>query len=873
MTHVRFAFQSPLTLIRQWQQRMDGARLLEVLITGFTLDLAFFEKRCVSTARGLGARITVLGDAHQVIHDPADVHHAGHSYQHSNVGCRGAFHPKLAVLVGEDDVWTAIGSGNPTTSGWGHNDELWLVLKASRRRSPAAMMDLAAWLHALPQHVAMPSWIAETVDEVAEIIAPEVADDSLPELRIIGNLDQPLIEQLPAQAVFSLRLSAPFLDAESTAVRALIKRFGPHEVIVGLQPTFGSYHGPSLADAIVPVANAEIRDLPESDRRVSHGKLVEWVTGENITALVGSPNLSYAALLASTRQGGNCELAAIFPVARSLLPEGNDVALETLRGRSTITTRAQPRLLAPVTLLGARRAEQGITIELIADTTATIIIETSPDGGPGTWQRCHVIRPEGLHPREHLTALFQAPEQSGAAVRAVVDDPSRPFITSAVFLTDTLKCLPREANSSAPRLRQQFSDVFSDEILQRRFETDLLRLLAENAAYRSQLSSDRPARRLSAKTSESDRWTLWLEGAEATIGPSLTASLFPFASAGTPARPARLQRWDVDLSGKVEDVAEDENPEDIDPISEGEESEGRAPPVVPDALHQRMRRFAVKISKGVQASPRPSLELRMLVAQIILDLLAAGVWGPDDDAWRTVLAGAVGALPPGDDELVPDRALDFLGSLAAVGVALLDQGASLYGGRAEDLVLRRTWEAVESYVALAEPELSAQYLYQPAQSYTRVAGLAGVETVIALAKESTHDPRAPILAALSEKGWDVEFHDGAWVVSSPRSTPRVMAGRVATLVGEYEKTCAVLVETNIGKCALLREGQMIAVAESGSWKVDRLRSSVSTPSSMLTDGPLRTKASPLGAPPMEIIDLAGRVGVNLEFIRLFLTHS
>ncbi len=873
MTHVRFDFQSPLTLIRQWQQRIDGARLLEVLITGYTLDLVFFEKRCVSLARGLGARITVLGDAHQAVHDPADVRHAGMSYQHSNASCRGAFHPKLAVLIGEEDVWVSIGSGNPTTSGWGHNDELWLVLKASRHRGPVALRDLAVWLRTLPQNVAMPSWIASTVDEVAEMLVPEVADDSLAELRIIGNLDQPLVEQLPVQVVDSLRLSAPVLDVESAAVRALIKRFDPTEVIVGVQPTFSSYHGASLADAIAQVANAQIRALSESDRRISHGKLVEWAVGQHITAMVGSPNLSYAALLSSTQQGGNCELAAIFPVSQSLLPEGTSVALDTLRSRSTIPPRAESRQFPPVVLLGARRSDQGIAVELLANTTAAIVIETSPDGSPGTWQQCHVIRPNALHQREHLTAHFQAPERSGAAVRAIVDDPERPFLTSAVFLTDTLKCLPRDVDSSAPRLRQQFSDVFSDENLLKRFEADLLRLLAENAAYRSQSPSLRPIQRRQATASDTDRWTLWLQGAEATIGPSLTAALFPFMSAGTAAKPVRLQQWDVDLGGKIEDVAEDENPEDIDPISEEDESNGRPPPAIPNALHQKMRRFAANLTKSVHASPRPSLELRMLVVQLILDLLAAGIWGPDDDSWRTVLGEALVTLPPDEDEVVPDRALDFLGSLAAVGVALLGQGASLYGGRPEDLVLRRTWEVIEPWVAVAELELSAQYLYQPAQSYTRVAGLAGVETVIALAKESVQDPRAPTRAALNERGWDVEFHDGAWVVTAPGPIPRVMAGKVATLIGEFETTCAVLVETASGKCALLRDGQTIALAEKGHWKFDRLRSSVSTPSSMLNDGPLRTEAYRLKAPPTVIVDLAGRIGVNLAHIRAFLSHG
>ncbi|PRC49046.1 hypothetical protein C6A85_76740, partial [Mycobacterium sp. ITM-2017-0098] len=131
-------------------------------------------------ARGLGARVTVLADAHEAVHDPADVRLAGTSYQHANVSCRGAFHPKLAVLVGEEDVWVAIGSGNPTTSGWGHNDELWLVLRAGRHTGPTALNELAEWLRTLHLYVAMPSWIAATVSDVAEMVTPHVTDDSVP---------------------------------------------------------------------------------------------------------------------------------------------------------------------------------------------------------------------------------------------------------------------------------------------------------------------------------------------------------------------------------------------------------------------------------------------------------------------------------------------------------------------------------------------------------------------------------------------------------------------------------------------------------------------------------------------------------------------
>lgn len=92
---------------------------------------------------------------------------------------------------------------------------------------------------------------------------------------------------------------------------------------------------------------------------------------------------------------------------------------------------------------------------------------------------------------------------------------------------------------------------------------------------------------------------------------------------------------------------------------------------MPAAMRQKMRRFAIKLAARSRETPRPSLELRMLVLQLVLDLLAAGVWGPDEEEWRAPLADAIIALPPTADEAVPDRALDFLGSLIAVGLALL----------------------------------------------------------------------------------------------------------------------------------------------------------------------------------------------------------
>ncbi|PRC42578.1 hypothetical protein C6A85_000000109780 [Mycobacterium sp. ITM-2017-0098] len=214
-----------------------------------------------------------------------------------------------------------------------------------------------------------------------------------------------------------------------------------------------------------------------------------------------------------------------------------------------------------------------------------------------------------------------------------------------------------------------------------------------------------------------------------------------------------------------------------------------------------------------------------------------------------------------------------MGSLAAVGLALLGQDASLYGGRQDDMTFRRAWDAVSLHTALAEPELSEQYLYQPAQGYSRVAGLAGVEMMITRARDDVEDPSTGIRGAVdelaTEKGWQAELEDGIWHVSAGRAGPRVVAGRIANVLGEFSSRCALFVETDRGKCAVLRDGQTVAIAENRCWKVIRLPFSSSSPTSQLNEEPIRGQAFSLATPPAAVTEIADQIGVDVEQLRHF----
>ena len=862
MTDAKVEFHSPLTLLAQWRDE-GNARLREVLVTGFTLDLAFLERHFISPARALGARITVLSDPHHSIHDALEVRSAGRTYQHGNASCSGAFHPKLVLLVGDAHVWAAIGSGNPTTSGWGHNDELWLVLRSGLERGPAGLRELSVWLRDLPDAVRMPSWIAATVDEIATMIDPGSVDESLPDLRILGNLDRSLFSQLPSGPTDVVRMYAPFFDPASAAVQSLIDKLQPEQAVLAVQPRWSQFHGEGLVESISTLPTAEFRFLAE--HRLRHGKLVEWASGDRVTALVGSANITRAAMLKSTTSGGNCELAAVHPVPHSLMPDGAPVTSEVLRGRSTIPAAAQlAKPTVPVTILGARRHHDQIEVELFTSGTTPIFIEASATGAPGDWQRFHMHRPEQRGPVE---ISFSAPPLFGEALRAVVESADGPHVTPVVFLTDSARCLPRSTDPVGPRLAREYaySDLFTDPELARIFDRDLNRLLRTLADQRSPGGQPTASGPRTPNATQDDRWGNWLTSTERRLGPSLTGLILPGLLKGEVAEPTR---WAVDLDEPGLDLTDDEDAEDFEPEEDGPE-QGHAPHI-DSALHKLWRQNARRMRIAASAEPPPPLELRMLVAVLHYHLLAAGVWG-EDESWRMELAEVLEALVKSDKQAERiDEAEKYVASLVAIGLALLSQDAHLRGGTPEDILLQNIWAEVGIFAAIAEMETVEEYLRTSDETYAQVVGPSDVEAVIDLAESSVNDPFAEVQAALDAEGFSVDRIEGAWRASTDREAIVRVAAQIATII---DRSCAVLVDGLDSTCAFLRDGAVIAVAQSTQpqWRLFKV-SVVGTPLSALGggDGQRPWRRCHRSQPSSELQVMAEGIGIELKKIELYL---
>lgn len=300
----------------------------EALFLTFSSDLGFFESQVLGTTRSTGAAVTVITDAKVYEPDPRAIRAAGVRYGVGLASTPSVFHPKLTVIAGPDRAAVGIGSGNLTISGWHLNDEVLTVVTGNKETGcPPILTQVADWLEDLATSNSVrigqtaKAGIGRTAHELRLLCksAPTTTD----EVRLLGNLKQSIISQLPQSPVDELRLFAPFHDLTGQALDELITTLQPSTVKIAVQDRATVIDPHALLDVAasrgIHLTFERVRD--SSDNSYRHGKLIEARRGEQLTwTLSGSPNLSPQALGRTVRAGGNCELAVLDHPGRELYP-------------------------------------------------------------------------------------------------------------------------------------------------------------------------------------------------------------------------------------------------------------------------------------------------------------------------------------------------------------------------------------------------------------------------------------------------------------------------------------------------------------------------------------------------------------------------
>lgn len=687
----------------------------EFLVLSYTANLDFFERFALAHARALGALVTLISDASMVSADPMVVRRAGTAYLDARAIClAGAFHPKLVILVGDDEARIGIGSGNLTMAGWHGNAEMWTVLRSDRSGGPDTLRPVAHFLRRLADSaVTLSPGAPEALTRVASRLDALPASEPGP--RLIDNLNQPIIDGVPKAAVDELCCYAPFHDAKLAGLSELIDRLSPKSLAVYVQPQT-SVDGRAL-ETLLRGRSGELRWI--SDERYHHGKLVEWTVDGRRWTLTGSPNLSRPALLTSVADGGNCELGLLAEVDGPRVPGHGDPPL----GAAAILSQDRDEFSAPpgILLLGALRMPGAVRLILHRPLDRAGRVQRYDSNGDG-WRRIATVEAG-----ESAYDLEPAAAPTGQAVRIVLDDGQ---ISNEVFVADLAR-VRRPQMSAVGKVRSSPQDVAIHGLgTQLLADIDELRghllrvgaLVPTSAPDPSNNDEDTPDKTDLPRARPAPGQSL--EDYVAACDPVLGREMTEFALV-LPALPGIGLEFDETMAGLDTDADEE-----AQASSDEEESDGASglTATLGNLREEERERWRRWVERLVGLSPNYPMVVRTLALRSFLHGMAEGVW--EAEQWPALLADATRALgAPGDEPTEDERAA--AGSLGAIALALQRNDVQRFSIRDEQTM---RYEAVASAISPLLPYFDPERVERLAagmpEPLTGSAALAASQRVV-----------------------------------------------------------------------------------------------------------------------------------------------
>jgi len=732
---------SPLNLLN------DEEQAREVLLLSFTLNLEFWERYALSVARGLGARVTVVGDAAMVQGEPAHVRYAGITYLAGLAACvsGGAFHPKLLVIADDDYATVAIGSGNATLSGWHDNAELWTVLRGDSEGAPDTFAALAVWLRALSGRVRFSGGVDQSLNRVATLLEGLRGTDPGP--RLLTSLEQPIIDQLPAVVgAEELIVASPFYDRAGDALRVLFERFEPRSTRLLLQPADLVADGGALAGLLT--ARGEQAETIADDRYY-HGKLVEWVTDGHRFALTGSPNVSSPALRHTLADTGNCELALLSEIDESLAPpSGGRITHEEL---ASIAFDSRYDAPPAITLLGVMLGPDRVAVTLARPLSEAAMLEFARGA---TWEAAGAVH-AGSEVVEIMVVLA-----AGSAVRIRLGS----IVSNVCFVADPAR-FTRTRVEHIGRVRTNEDDIFRDASIADAFAHDLaeLRQLLIQPPTQGGSGGGGGAGGPVSFTS----WEEYLDACEALIGERLLAYGLALPALGS----GEGRREEVD-AGTLDQSEGDEEGVEVDSSLDPDPDDAFPSPRFDDLSAHQQRRYQRFCERLAAMSPQLPYAGRLVALRLILDATRGELF-PGREQWLPLVAEstrALGVVTEGFDEERVKAA-----SLAAVALAAM-RGTFRRYAEWEDLRFpyEDAADAVTPLLEHADADAIERYAAPLEEFFGPAVQPAAVEALIESLLEPDLIGNAARLAeeefglSVERRGNVIELNDG--IAGDPRRT-------------------------------------------------------------------------------------------------------
>ena len=326
---------SELKLFREVPKSAD---FHSAVMTTFSFDFHHFESQVLRELKRKGiTNVNLFADTAML--DKSIGFSTGHlkslstSYSINSIPCLGAFHPKITILAGENDVLLLQGSGNITNGGHGKNHELFTVFYANKEDQTQLPIIQEAWLYLRRLTNKIEGISSEKLDWVSSNcnLLTEIKIKTHQFSKIDTNFSaallyndetsiwQQLIGMVPSESIKNIKVFSPFYDEKGTLLNRLSVQYNNCTIDAYLQPNKGIHpFKMEKQDEISFISWESTNRAKETTvkyKRKLHSKLFWFDTGEDQYCLLGSPNATLAAFGTETKRGVNDEFAVLIKVS------------------------------------------------------------------------------------------------------------------------------------------------------------------------------------------------------------------------------------------------------------------------------------------------------------------------------------------------------------------------------------------------------------------------------------------------------------------------------------------------------------------------------------------------------------------------------
>jgi len=332
---------SDLKLFREVPKSAD---FHSAVMTTFSFDFHHFESQVLRELKRKGVtNVNLFADSKML--DKSIGFSTGHlkslssSYTINSIPCTGAFHSKITILAGENDVLLLQGSGNITNGGHGKNHELFTVFYANREDQTQLPIIQEAWLYLqrLTNKIKGISsekldWVSSNCNLLTDIkIKPHQFSEIETNFSaaILYNEEtsiwQQLKELVPSGSIKNIKIFSPFYDEKGTLLNRLSAQYNNCTIDAYLQPNRGIHPFKMEEQNEIRFISWEstnrAKETTVKYQRKLHSKLFWFDAGEDQYCLIGSPNATIAAFGTETKRGVNDEFAVLIKVSNKQILE------------------------------------------------------------------------------------------------------------------------------------------------------------------------------------------------------------------------------------------------------------------------------------------------------------------------------------------------------------------------------------------------------------------------------------------------------------------------------------------------------------------------------------------------------------------------